>query len=94
SQLAADRIRIAEMNALADGRPLPAPHPVLSKFFAAAYRDADVFRAMIESYMCLSPLDEVLARPHVKARMAEFGGPVPPPPVAFDRDRLMSLLAA
>jgi 2-polyprenyl-6-methoxyphenol hydroxylase-like FAD-dependent oxidoreductase len=94
SQLATDRIRIAEMNALADGTPLPAPHPVLSKFFAAAYRDADVFRAMVESYTCLTPLEEVMKRPHVVAKMAEFSGPVPPPPIAFDRDRLLGLLAA
>lgn len=92
SQLAADRTRIAEMNALFDGTPLPEPHPVLSKFFAAAYQDADVFRAMLESFMCLTPLEEAMARPHVAAKMAEFKEPVPPPPVAIDRDRLSSLL--
>jgi hypothetical protein len=92
SQIAADRIRIAEMNALLDGTPLPEPHPVLSKFFAAAYQDADVFRAMLESFMCLTRLDDALARPHVVEKMAEFKGPVPPPPTPINREKLFGLL--
>jgi 2-polyprenyl-6-methoxyphenol hydroxylase-like FAD-dependent oxidoreductase len=94
NQLAADRIRIAEMNAHFDGTSPPAPHPDLSRFFAAARQDADVFRAMLESYMCLTPLDEAMARPHVATKMAEFKGPVPPPPVPIDRERLFGLPAA
>jgi 2-polyprenyl-6-methoxyphenol hydroxylase-like FAD-dependent oxidoreductase len=93
-QLAMDRVRIAEMNALFDGAPLPEPHPVLSRFFAAAYRDADVFRAMLECYMCLTDLAQALARPHVVAKMAEFKDSVSPPAVAIDRQRLLGLLAA
>jgi 2-polyprenyl-6-methoxyphenol hydroxylase-like FAD-dependent oxidoreductase len=94
NQLATDRIRIAEMNALFDGTPLPEPNPVLARFFAAAYRDADVFRAMLESYMCLTDLEHALARPHVAAKMAEFKVPPSPPPAPIDRERLFGLLAA
>jgi len=93
-QLAADRARMAQINALLEGRPMPEPDPVMSKFFAAAYEDADVFRAMLESLMCLTPLAEVLARPYVRAKMAEYKEPVPPPPPAIDRERLFDLLAA
>jgi hypothetical protein len=49
---------------------------------------------MLESYMCLTDLEHAMARPHVAAKMAEFNGPPSRPPVAIDRERLSSLLAA
>jgi 2-polyprenyl-6-methoxyphenol hydroxylase-like FAD-dependent oxidoreductase len=91
-QVAADRVRVAEMNALMDGTPPPPPNPVAARFLAAAMHDADVFRAMLESVLCLALPQEVMARPHVAAKMAEFEGYAPPPDPGMDRDRLMALL--
>jgi 2-polyprenyl-6-methoxyphenol hydroxylase-like FAD-dependent oxidoreductase len=92
SQVGADRARLAEMNALLDGTPTPEPDPVLSKFFSLASQDADVFRALLEIQLCVAHLGEVLARPHVAAKMAQFEGSVTRPPVPIDRDRLFGLL--
>jgi 2-polyprenyl-6-methoxyphenol hydroxylase-like FAD-dependent oxidoreductase len=92
NQIAADRARIAEMNALLDGTPTPDPDPVLSKFFALASQDADVFRTLVETMLCVAHLDEVLARPCVAAKMARFEGAVSPLPVPIDRTRLLGLL--
>lgn len=92
SQVAVDRARIAEMNALLDSTPLPEPDPVLSKFFWLASQDSDVFRALLEIRLCVAHLGEVLARPHVAAKMAQLEGPVPRPPVPIDKARLFGLL--
>jgi hypothetical protein len=54
NQIAADRVRVAEMNALFDGAPPPASNPALSTLLAAAYRDADVFHAMLETVLCVA----------------------------------------
>jgi 2-polyprenyl-6-methoxyphenol hydroxylase-like FAD-dependent oxidoreductase len=92
NQLAADRLRIAEMNALIDGTPAPPPNPVISRFLAAGLRDADVFRAMLETVLCVALPQEVMARPHVAAKMTELGGRALPPEQGMDRDRLLALL--
>jgi 2-polyprenyl-6-methoxyphenol hydroxylase-like FAD-dependent oxidoreductase len=92
NQIAADRVRIAEMNALQDGTPMPAPNPLIAKFIAAASQDADVFRAAIETAMCVSLPQDVMARPQIAARLAEFEGHPPPPDQGMARDRLMALL--
>jgi flavin-dependent dehydrogenase len=49
NQVAADRARIAEMTELRAGLAPPAAPSVMARFVAAATRDADVFRALIES---------------------------------------------
>jgi 2-polyprenyl-6-methoxyphenol hydroxylase-like FAD-dependent oxidoreductase len=92
NQIAADRFRIAQMNALLDGTPLPAPSPIISRFAAAASYDADVFRAMIETVVCVALPQEVMARPHVAAKMAEFEGHTLPPDHGMDRGQLLALL--
>lgn len=94
NQVAADRMRIAEMSALADGRPPPAPDPVMSRFGAAAMRDPEVFRAMIESLTCLATPQEILARPGFGDRLEEHGSAGAPPVPGPDRARLVELLAA
>ena len=53
NQIAADRARIAEMNALEEGVPVPAPNPVMAKLLVASSQDADVLRGMIESQCAL-----------------------------------------
>ena len=92
NQVAADRVRIAEMSALADGREPPAPDPVMSRFGAAAMQDADVFRGLIESLTCLATPQEVLSRPGVRERVEECGSAAPPPFPGPDRARLLELV--
>jgi 2-polyprenyl-6-methoxyphenol hydroxylase-like FAD-dependent oxidoreductase len=93
NQIAADRARIAEMNALEDGMPVPAPSPVMAKLLAASSQDADVLRGLIEIAMCVALPQEVFARPHVAAKLAEFDGyALPPDPSIIDRQRMAALL--
>jgi 2-polyprenyl-6-methoxyphenol hydroxylase-like FAD-dependent oxidoreductase len=93
NQIAADRARIAEMSALEEGRPVPTPNPVMAKLLAAASRDADVFRGILEIAMCVALPQEVIARPHIAAKLAELDGyPLPPDPNIIDRYRMAMLL--
>ncbi|RUT96510.1 FAD-dependent oxidoreductase [Mesorhizobium sp. USDA-HM6] len=93
NQIAADRARIAEINALAEGLPVPPPNPTMAKLLAAAGEDADVFRGVIEIAMCVSLPQDVIARPHVAAKLAELDGrALPPNANIMDRQRMASLL--
>lgn len=93
NQIAADRVRIAEMNALEAGTPMPAPNPVMTKLLVASSQDADVLRGMIEIAMCLALPQEVIARPNVAAKLAELDGyPLPPDPNIIDRHRMAALM--
>jgi len=93
NQIAADRARIAEMNALEEGTPVPAPNPIMARLLVAASRDADVFRGMLEIAMCVALPQEVIARPHIAAKLAELDGhPLPPDPNIIDRHRMAALL--
>ncbi len=93
NQIAADRARIAEMEALRNGETPPMPNPMMQKVFAALPYDADVFRGMLETIVCLSFPQEVLARPGFMERVdahqgkQTFGAPGP------DRKELLALLA-
>jgi 2-polyprenyl-6-methoxyphenol hydroxylase-like FAD-dependent oxidoreductase len=93
NQIAADRARIAEMNALEEGMPVPAPNPVMAKLLVAASQDADALRGIIEIAMCVALPQEVIARPHVAAKLAELSDyPLPPNPNIIDRHRMAALL--
>ena len=92
NQIAADRVRIAEMNVLLDGTTPPAPNPVIAKFLAAALHDADVFRAMLETVLCVALPQELMARPYVAAKMAEFEQHSLPPDHGIDREQILALL--
>jgi 2-polyprenyl-6-methoxyphenol hydroxylase-like FAD-dependent oxidoreductase len=92
NQIAADRVRIAEMNALEEDRPLPAADPILARFMAAASEDADVFRAVIEIAMCVSLPQDVVARPEIAAKLAAFEGRELPADRGMERSQLMALL--
>ena len=92
NQIAADRARIAEMNALEEDKPLPARSPMLARFIAAASEDGDVYRAVIEIAMCVSLPQDVMAKPDIAARIAAFEGRELPPDRGMARDRLMALL--
>ena len=92
NQIAADRARIAEMNALSEGTTPPAPNPAIARLLKAACHDADVFRAMLETVLCVALPQDVMARPYVAAKMAEFERHALPPDRGIDRDQLMNLL--
>jgi hypothetical protein len=93
NQIVADRARIAEMNALEEGLPVPAPDPVMAKLLVAASQDADVLRGMIEIAMCVALPKEVIARPRVAAKLAELEDyQLPSDPNVVDRHRMAALL--
>jgi 2-polyprenyl-6-methoxyphenol hydroxylase-like FAD-dependent oxidoreductase len=95
SQIAMDRVRVAQMLAIRDGRE---PSPPSGDFVAlqrAAMVDADVFRAALEIAACLSFPDEVMARPAVRGRMDQLPAPDGPPNIpAPRRAELVELLGA
>jgi flavin-dependent dehydrogenase len=93
-QIAADRARIAEMSALENGTSVPQTNPIMARLLAAAAHDADVFRAVLEIAMCVSLPRDVLARPHIAAKLAELDGcSLGPEHHAIDRDRMANLLS-
>ncbi len=93
NQIAADRARVAEMDALRNGEEPPPSNPVMQKVFAALPHDPDVFRGMMETIMCLAFPREVLARPGFMDKVeAQSGKPVFAPP-GPDRAELLALLA-
>jgi 2-polyprenyl-6-methoxyphenol hydroxylase-like FAD-dependent oxidoreductase len=93
-QVAADRARVAEMRAAADGRPRPpVPSPVTALQAGAAH-DPDLFRALLEVVLCLATPRDVLARPAVRERLDALGPAVPRPAPGPDRARLAELLSS
>jgi len=92
NQIREDRIRLTEMNALRDGLEPPAPDPFRARVLAAAGRDAEVLRGVLETVMCLALPKVVFQCPGIKERIEE-ADPVPPPPAPGpDRERLLELL--
>jgi 2-polyprenyl-6-methoxyphenol hydroxylase-like FAD-dependent oxidoreductase len=66
NQIKADRARLAAMTALRDGRQWSPPDSVMGRLTAAASYDADVFRALMETVLCLALPEEVVERPRHK----------------------------
>jgi 2-polyprenyl-6-methoxyphenol hydroxylase-like FAD-dependent oxidoreductase len=93
-QLAADRVRLAAMQAFREERAPAPPPPLLARFWSAAYADPDVFRAALDSAMCLTPFAQVLDRPEVRDRVAATEPAEPGPWPGPDRRQLLELLAA
>ncbi len=94
SQVAADRIRIAEMTALRENQAWSPPVAPMTGLVNGAPHDADLFRAMIETVTCLAPAQEVLERRDLQDKLDRWSRePVPPPP-GPDRQQLLSLLSA
>jgi hypothetical protein len=91
-QFAADRARIAEMDAERDGRPVPAPDPHEAAMGRGLVHDADVFRAYLEIRLCLATVEEVLARPGFGDRLAPYRDGVPPQMPGPSRAELEQLL--
>ena len=94
NQVGADRVRVAELRALADGGDPPAADPLMSGFFTAAMHDPEVFRGMIETVTCLAVPQEVLARPGMRERIEEHRGAGLRPAPGPDRAQLLQLLDA
>lgn len=94
NQVDADRIRITQMRALADGGEPPAAHPLMSALGNAAMHDPEAFRGFVEAVACLATPQEVLARPGMRERTEPWATTTPGPPPGPDRAQLLQLLAA
>jgi hypothetical protein len=92
-QVAADRVRVAEMRAAADGDPRPPAASPMTALQAGSATDPDLLRALLEVILCLSTPREVLARPDVRKRLDALDGAVPRPAPGPDRVRLEELLS-
>jgi 2-polyprenyl-6-methoxyphenol hydroxylase-like FAD-dependent oxidoreductase len=93
NQVAADRARLAEMDALRAGEDPPLPQGPMTSFLTAAGHDADVFRGLIETITCLALPQEVLARPEIREAIERFGDGAPTAFPGPDREQLLQLLA-
>src|SRR6185437_388588 len=84
--VAVDRARLAEIDAIREGREVPAPDDSAARLRAAlpvaARRDPDVYRALMEIVGVLALPQEVLARPGLAERVLELAAEdgAPPPP--------------
>jgi 2-polyprenyl-6-methoxyphenol hydroxylase-like FAD-dependent oxidoreductase len=93
NQIADDRARIAEMDALRDGEPPPPPDPRMAALDRAVMHDADAFRAMLEVRMCLATPREVFARPELVERLDAYADREPvriPGPSRADLNELLA----
>jgi 2-polyprenyl-6-methoxyphenol hydroxylase-like FAD-dependent oxidoreductase len=92
NQIAEDRIRIAEMDALRVGAEPPPPDPTDTALGTAFLYDPDVFRGVLETIMCLALPDDVWARPgfaeKVDAAKHHDAFPIPGP----SRQELLDLV--
>jgi flavin-dependent dehydrogenase len=92
NQIASDRSRVAEMEALRSGAELPPPDPQMDAVGAALLRDPDVFRAVIETVTCLALPQEVFSRPGLMEKVAAFAGETPMSAPGPDRAQLLNLV--
>jgi 2-polyprenyl-6-methoxyphenol hydroxylase-like FAD-dependent oxidoreductase len=73
AQIALDRVRFSQMRALREGRASSPPDGLAARclaLLAAASSDADLFRAWLEYVGTLTPIQEILLRPDIAARIA------------------------
>ncbi|MGZ4304028.1 MAG: FAD-dependent oxidoreductase [Solirubrobacteraceae bacterium] len=94
-----DRARLAQIEALRDGRvPAPASEPTATMrnaLFASALYDPDVFRAFIGTRACLWRIAEACADQRLMERVIELAREAKPPQLPGpDREQLLALLAA
>jgi 2-polyprenyl-6-methoxyphenol hydroxylase-like FAD-dependent oxidoreductase len=94
TQIAMDRVRLAEMEALRGGRDVPHREGPLALLLASASTDPVLLRATVEHQLCLATADQILARPEVATRLAGLGAmPAPFDQPGPDRARVVELLA-
>jgi 2-polyprenyl-6-methoxyphenol hydroxylase-like FAD-dependent oxidoreductase len=94
NQLDADRVRLAEMTALREGRAWAPPDSPMTRLASAAAWDPDAFRAFLATIMCLALPQDVLGRPDISDTIERIGDKTPPPFPGPDRRRLLQLLDA
>ena len=74
AQIAVDRARFAEMEALREGRAPAVPDSDLARrigaLMSSLIADPDLFRAAIEYVATITPVQQILERPEVAQRMA------------------------
>jgi len=97
SQIAVDRARFAQIEALRAGRePTPPTDPLargVLALVAAMPSDPDIFRAFLEYVATLTPIQEILERPAVRAAIEAVGDAAPMEMPGPDRAQLLDLLA-
>jgi 2-polyprenyl-6-methoxyphenol hydroxylase-like FAD-dependent oxidoreductase len=92
NQVAADRERIAEMTAAQAGSPAPAADSLFGKLTVAASYDAELFRALIETVLCLALPQEIVQRPGLRDKIESLSGLEPIRMPGPDRTELLRLL--
>jgi 2-polyprenyl-6-methoxyphenol hydroxylase-like FAD-dependent oxidoreductase len=99
AQIAGDRARFAQIEALREGRePTPPADEVsrgLASLFTAAVADPDVFRAALEYVATVTPIQEILRRPDVAQKISATeasGGPAALEMPGPDRAQLLELV--
>ena len=93
NQVSTDRLRLAEMTAVREGRPWAPPDEPMSRLVNAAAYDPGAFRALLATIMCLALPQEVLTRADIRDTVERIGDKTPPPFPGPDRQRLLQLLA-
>jgi 2-polyprenyl-6-methoxyphenol hydroxylase-like FAD-dependent oxidoreductase len=93
NQIAADRARLAEMNAIRHGVEPPAQDGPMARLIAAAGSNAGAFRALIETVECLALPQEVFQRPGMMETLERHGRGQRATAPGPDRQQLLSLLS-
>ena len=101
AQIAGDRTRFAQIEALRAGREPPPPADELSRLLVSLFEtmvsDPDLFRAALEYIGTITPIQEILRRPDVAERVSvatqamEVLAPMQMP--GPDRNQLLELVA-
>jgi 2-polyprenyl-6-methoxyphenol hydroxylase-like FAD-dependent oxidoreductase len=101
AQIAMDRFRFAQMNAIREGRQTPAPEEELARQCASLFMtiaaDPDLFRAGLEYVGTITPIQRILQRPDVAQRIAKamdaMRGSPPPEMPGLTRAQLVELVS-
>jgi 2-polyprenyl-6-methoxyphenol hydroxylase-like FAD-dependent oxidoreductase len=94
NQIRADRARLAEMTALREGRAWSPAGSVMSRLAAAASYDADLFRALLETVLCLALPQAVIERPGIRDKIERSDHRSLPPAPGPGRREVLQLLSA
>lgn len=100
AQIASDRMRFAEIEAIREGRVPPAPSNALAAairaLMASMGGSPDLFRAGMEYLATITPVQEILKRPHVAEEIAQVMAAMkaspPRPSPGPNRQELLELL--
>jgi hypothetical protein len=101
AQIAMDRFRFAQMNAIREGRQTPAPEEELARQCASLFMtiaaDPDLFRAGLEYVGTITPIQRILQRPDIAQRIAKamdaMRGSPPPEMPGLTRAKLVELVS-